>query len=147
MGLYDTIDDRHSFSTDSATKSHIGSFVTDVQHESLGKGLKLEETWIPPAESDEEDHSESSDEQDQQQVEAIILPIAAPLGPSAGQIWQMDASDVMASKAQEALQPTYEDMSNQSFFFDNDDNYYDGGAFGQMQSNLQGVALKDFMWV
>ncbi|MCJ1474807.1 hypothetical protein MMC13_003467 [Lambiella insularis] len=145
MGLYDSPDDRNSFSMDSAIESHIGSFVTDPHHESLGKGLKLEETWVPPAESDEEEESESSEEQEDVQAEDPISAVA-----DVEQMWQMDAGSIMAGKAQEALQSTQEDMSNQSFFFDNDDNYYEGGAFGQdvqMQSNLQGVVLKDFMWV
>ncbi|MCJ1393553.1 hypothetical protein MMC18_006428 [Xylographa bjoerkii] len=138
MGLYDT-PDRDSFSLDSATESHVGSFIADPHHESLGKGLKLEETWQPPSEEEEDEEVESSDGEEQQVEET------SPVG-AGEQVWQMD---MMGRKVQDAGQPSYGDMSNQSFFFDGDDAYFEGSAYAQggaMQSNLHGVALKDYMW-
>jgi len=147
MGLYDT-PDRDSFSLDSATESHGASFIANPHHESLGKGLKLEETWQPPAEEEEDDEeeeeeeeAESSDGEEEQQVEETV-----PVGTSE-QIWQ---ADIIGAKLQDVGQPSYGDMSNQSFFFDGDDTYFEGSAYAQgdvMQSNLQGVALKNYMWV
>ncbi|MCJ1386548.1 hypothetical protein MMC17_009674 [Xylographa soralifera] len=143
MGLYDT-PDRNSFSLDSATDSHVGSFIADPHHESLGKGLKLEETWQPPAEEEEDDEdAESSDEEEEKEHE---VEEPSPVG-AREQAWQVD---VMGPKVQDAGQQSYGDLSNQSFFFDGDDTYFDGGAYAQgqaLQSNLQGVALKDYMWV
>ena len=141
MGLYDH-PDRNSFSLDSVTESHVDSFVAHPHHESVGKGLKLEETWQPPAEEEEDEEAESSDEEEQQ-VEDTSPVVAGK------QVWQVD---IMEDKMHEAEQPSYGDMSNQSFFFDGDDTYFDGSAYAQSevtQSNLRGVhgvALKDYMW-
>ncbi|MCJ1401015.1 hypothetical protein MMC11_004227 [Xylographa trunciseda] len=142
MGLYDT-PDRNSFSLDSATESHGDSFIANPHHESLGKGLKLEETWQPPAEEEEDDEEEgeSSDGEEEQPV-VETSPVRTH-----EQAWQ---ADMMGAKVQDVGQPSYGDLSNQSFFFDGDDAYFDGSAYAHgdaMQSNLQGVALKDYMWV
>ncbi|MCJ1418854.1 hypothetical protein MMC32_005205 [Xylographa parallela] len=145
MGLYDH-PDRNSFSLDSATESHVGSFIADPHHESLGKGLKLEETWQPPAEEEEEEDDEEEAESSDDEEKEPEVEEPSPVGVGE-QVWQVD---MMGGKAQDGGQPSYGDMSNQSFFFDGDDAYFEGGAYAQgqaMPSNLQGVALKDYMWV
>ncbi|MCJ1284051.1 hypothetical protein MMC26_003382 [Xylographa opegraphella] len=140
MGLYDT-PDRNSFSPDSATDSHGGSFIADPHHESLGKGLKLEETWEPPAEEEEDDEdAESTDEEEKEEEEEQEVEEPSPVG-APEQLWQAEA---VGAKVHDVGQRGYGDLSNQSFFFDGDDTAFDGPA---MQSSLQGVALQDYMWV
>jgi len=130
MGLYDK-PDRNSCSLNSLAGSHGGSFGAHPHHESLGKGLKLEETWQPPAEEEEDEEEESGPSDD---------PKEPPPESAGEQLWQ---GDLMGEKALEASNATSGDLSNQSFFFDHNDDYYDGGALGQqvsyMASNLPGV--------
>ena len=78
---------------------------SSLDNGSLGKGLKLEETWEPPKDEDsdkedEEDESYSTDDGDEE------LPATSH-----------------PEEAQEPLYPAYGDLSNQTFFFDNDDPY------------------------
>ena len=149
MGLYDS-PDRHSFSLDSAPDSHGGGdgscCAADPQHEALGKGLKLEETWQPPAEEEEEEEEEddgeddgddSSDEEEKEQEGEESLPVGAR-----DQLWQQ--VEGMAGKAQDPGRAGYGDMSDRSFFFDGDEAGFDGQV---LQESLQGVALQDYMWV
>ena len=141
MGLYDH-PDRNSFTLDSLIESQAGNLATHPHHESLGKGLKLEETWRPPeeAEEDEEDDedAESSEAEDHTEDEVSLTNDGV-------QAWQIDGA-----KVQDALPPAYTDLSNQSFFFDGDDAYFDGGTFAQqipaMTSNIHDMALQGYMW-
>ena len=141
MGLYDH-PDRNSFSLDSLTESHAGSLGAHPHHESLGKGLKLEETWRPPeeVEEDEEDDEDAESSEGEDHAVDEIPPI-----DDGAQAWQ-----VGGGKVQDTLQPMYTDLSNQSFFFDGDDGYFDGGTFAQqipaMTSNIHDVALQGYMW-
>ena len=142
MGLYDT-PDRHSFSLDSAPDIHMGSFSADPHHESLGKGLKLEETWQPPAEEEEDDDNEEeeadscSDEEDKEQEVEDPSPVRAR-----EQLWQGDA---MGAKVYDNVgRQAYGDMSDRSFFFDADEACLEGQV---MQSSLQAGVLQDYMWV
>ena len=140
MGLYDE-PDRTSLSLDRLAGGPTGAFGAHPHHESLGKGLKLEETWQPPEEDEEdEEDEESSPSDDPSPDEPSQVVAGAPM-------WQ---GNLLGDKALEASHATYEDLSNQSFFFDNNDDCYGGGAFGQqvpvMASNMPGLVLKDYMW-
>lgn len=92
MGLYDP--------PDNSTSLLAGGLL------STGKGLKLEETWQPPADDDDEDdepeeagNDASSDEEDEEEPP-----------PADDQQWPLPSGGLL---------PT--NMSGQSFFFDDDD--------------------------
>ena len=139
MGLYD---DRGSNFL-SGINSAVGA---ELKVGSLGKGLKLEETWQPPNEDEEEEDDNddySTDEADE--VEEAPLPIMTQ----------------NSAKSSTALGPTYNnDMSNQSFFFNDDDdddfsnqtryeNYLTYGQFipdthTQTQMN---TGLQNYVWL
>ena len=113
MGLYDN-PDKEPHSMNELMSGN--AFVYDVYsaHESPGKGLKLEETWQPP-----EEDKKSEDEEDEDDGYSVDegeedLPISS-----------------IREKAQSKTHTDYGDLSNQSFFFDNDDAYVDGLAFNQ----------------
>jgi hypothetical protein len=132
MGLYDK-PDRNSFSLDSLAGSNGGSFGAHPHHEPLGKGLKLEEMWQPPEEEEEEE-----EEVEEESCLSDDPKLEEPPPVSAGaHFWQ---GDLMSEKALEASHATSGNLSEQSFFFDSNDDYYDGGALGQqvpyMASNL-----------
>lgn len=128
MGLYDSpekdvlsnLDYNHT----SASNPH---------RESTGKGLKLEETWEPPKDLDdveddgEEEESYSTDEAEED------LPVAP-----------------MAPEVQTGFYPAYGDLSNQTFFFDNDDQYSSCIAFDQQiqicQPKGSDAASENFLW-
>ena len=112
----------------------------DPNRDSMGKGLKLEETWQPPkdeGENDDDDDEESSYSTD----EAEEIEEDPPIMASATQ------------HAPTAFYPHYGDLSNQSFFFSNDDDPYTGEdqyanylAFGQAQSKPQDPVTGNFLW-
>lgn len=88
--------------------SGLGTAVSeDVAQDSMGKGLKLEETWQPPNEDEEEadDEGYSTDEAEEVEETPPTIMASSP------------------AEAQTAVYPTYADMSNQSFFFNDDDEY------------------------
>ena len=66
-----------------------------------GKDLKLEETWQPP----QDDEVSSEEAEEAEELPAISSP---------------------ADEAHPALLPTYGDLSNQSFFLNDDDDLYSG---------------------
>lgn len=84
---------------------------TKVQRESVGKTLKLEDSWQPPgklnegddkkAEDDQDDESSTDDDDDDDEEPP-----------------RMPASSTLPDEV-----PLYQDLSNQSFFFENDDSY------------------------
>lgn len=100
MGLYD--DKNGSMdSTAAAMATQSYNIYTDPHRFSMGKGLKLEETWQPPGSGPPEEAGDySSDEAEED------LPVAPPSQQSQPQVF----SD-------------YKDLSNQSFFFESDDQY------------------------
>ncbi|KAL6721814.1 hypothetical protein ACLMJK_000919 [Lecanora helva] len=106
MGLYD--DRGCDF------MSNLNSAATDnLNRDSVGKGLKLEETWQPPNEDDEVEDG-ADDEDDGYSTEEAEEVDDAP----ANAIMQPPP----ATEAQPAVYPpTYADMSNQSFFFNDDE--------------------------
>ena len=144
MGLYDT-PDRTSFALDSLADSHRGSFAVHPHHESVGKGLKLEETWQPP---EEEEDDEEEEEKEESKPSNDTIGEELPQWSNGAQKWQ---GDLMRGKALDTLHATYGDLSDQSFFFDNNDDCYDGGTVEQqipiMSSYIPGPMLKDYMWV
>ena len=134
MGLYDH-PDRSSFSMGSITESYVGSYAVDPQQ---GKGLKLEETWEPPEEDKESDDDEEAQEEgNASSAEEEVSPIAMPV-------------DV---KQDEQMYLTYPDLSNQSFFFENDDGYFGAGAgYAQQEEpttaiNYHGLVMQDGGWM
>lgn len=112
----------------------------DPNRDSMGKGLKLEETWQPPKDDDDnnddddDEESCSTDEADEIEEDPPIMASAPP-------------------HAQTAFYPPYGDLSNQSFFFSNDDDPYTGEdqytnylAFNQAQSKPQDPVTGNFLW-
>ena len=82
-----------------------------VQRESIGKTLKLEDSWQPPEKEKEKqlmgehshiDGQEEDSSTDEDEEETLALPSTA-----------VSHSHV----------PVYQDLSNQSFFFEDDDSY------------------------
>ena len=136
MGLYDNEDHDLISTLNSATSEA-------PNRESVGKGLKLEETWQPPNDDDEEDDGEDDDE-----------------GYSTDEAEEVEEDpSILASKssdAQTAFYPTYGDLSNQSFFFSDDDQYPSEDAYANYLTfgqELQGSQLKpqdagtgNFLW-
>ena len=106
MGLYD--DRGNNF------MSCVGSAGSENSpRDSVGKGLKLEETWQPPDEDQEEEEEEEDEEDEGYSSEEAdeVKDVQPPLVAS------------YPSEAQTTYFPTYRDMSNQSFFFNDDDEY------------------------
>ncbi|MCJ1271960.1 hypothetical protein MMC22_011865 [Lobaria immixta] len=120
MGLYDYPDQDSISSLDLLTRF-------SEQRESMGKGLKLEETWQPPQDTDEEEEEPEDDAEEEEEAyssdeaDEDVLPIVTP------------TSD---AKSQSAFYPAY-DLSNQTFFFDNDDPYANCLAFQAIQECRQ----------
>ena len=125
MGLYDG-PDRKELSNSAANQ--LGLLWSEPQ----GKGLKLEETWQPPnkdaEEDDDDEEAYSTDEAEED------LPPAPP-----------------AKEIQPPFIPAYCDLSNQSFFFDNDDLYSNCMSFNQGLQDCQPKAAElssqNFMWL
>ena len=129
IGLYDR-EDRGFVSTLNSTSTKIPG------RSPPGKELKLQETWHPP--SNEEDDEESSEELE----EAEELPT--------------DTST--ATEAQLALYPTYGDLSDQSFFINDDADLYpgddqyanylalDNGLQVMEQGKPPSAGTGDFLW-
>lgn len=128
MGLYD---DKNGtmVSTADATGTQSPNLFTNMHRTSAGKGLKLEETWQPPGEEttgDAEDYS--SDEAEDE------LPVAPPSQQSQTQVFA-----------------DYKDLSNQTFFFENDDQYQNYIAFDQAmqfcEPKAPDASSGNFLWI
>ena len=126
LGLYD--DKKEDF---------LSTFNSDSTRESLGKDLKLEETWQPPNNEEEDEESYSSDEAEEEDPEALGFINQAPVNP-------------------QTFYPTYGDLSDQSFFFNDDDQklghdvpYVNYVALGpEDPAKAQAVAdTGNFMWL
>lgn len=110
MGLYDDMDRENPSSFDYSALP--ASYFFNSHRDSVGKGLKLEETWQPPKNleeeekeanevaEDEEEEAYSSDEADDD-----LPPIVSP---------------TRVAETQKSFYPTYGDLSNQTFFLDED---------------------------
>ncbi|KAK4690567.1 hypothetical protein P7C71_g6249, partial [Lecanoromycetidae sp. Uapishka_2] len=132
IGLYD-----NDASDLSALTSAVGS---DPNRDSLGKGLKLEETWQPPNDEDEEDEEGySTDEGEEMDEVPPVLPTST-------------ASEIQTS----FYPPTYGDLSNQSFFFNEDDQYASESHYSDYyainqdyqdaQPKVADPATSNFLW-
>ena len=126
---------------DDKVPDFISSASSDPNRDSMGQGLKLEETWQPPKDDDENDEDVDEDEGSYSTDEAEEIEEDPPVIASAPQ------------HAQTAFYPTYGDLSNQSFFFSNDEDPYTGEdqyanylAFNQAQSKAQDPATGNFLW-
>ncbi|MCJ1275106.1 hypothetical protein MMC21_002906 [Puttea exsequens] len=108
MGLYDN-EDRDFMSTLNSAAS------TDPSRDSLGKGLKLEETWEPPKDDDVEEEEEEGYSTEEGEEMDDISPVQATIPP----------------ELHTALYPaTYGDLSNQSFFFNDEDMFTSESSYG-----------------
>jgi hypothetical protein len=71
MGLYDEPDTGKMYSSDPQLdnyRSSVSQLLGAPRKEAMGKGLKLEETWAPPADDEEEDEDEDGDGEDDDEV-------------------------------------------------------------------------------
>lgn len=128
MGLYDDPEKDISSNLD-----HIHSSSLSHHRESTGKGLKLEETWQPPKDpNDVEDDGEEEEAYSTDEAEEDL-----PVAP-------------VPEEVQPVFYPSYGDLSNQSFFFDNDDQYSSCIAFDQeiqaCQPKGSDSASENFLW-
>ncbi len=112
----------------------------DPNRDSMGKGLKLEETWQPPKD-DDDNNNDDDDEESCSTDEAEEIEEDPPIMESA------------PPHAQTDFYPPYGDLSNQSFFFSNDDDPYTGEdqytnylAFNQAQSKPQDPVTDNSLW-
>lgn len=127
MGLYD--DKNGSMvSANQATSNQSPDQCTNFHRASLGKGLKLEETWQPPSDDpteEVEDYSSDEGEDD--------LPVASPL-----------------QQRQPQAISEYKDLSNQTFFFESDDHYSNYMAFDQAiqfyEEKAPDPSTGNFLW-
>ena len=128
MGLYDDKNGSMNSTADAmATESR--NMYTDPHRSSMGKGLKLEETWQPQGSGPTEEAEDySSDEAEDD------LPFAPPSQQSQPQVF----SD-------------YKDLSNQSFFFESDDQYSNYLAMEQAMQFCEPKAPNpssgNFLWL
>ncbi|MCJ1224293.1 hypothetical protein MMC12_000938 [Toensbergia leucococca] len=116
MGLYD-----HG----NSTQSHALTQIAHLQREPLGKGLKLEETWQPPKgkqeeEEDDDDEEDDSSIDDAEDGSPMLLP---------------GKDDIQATSY-----PTCSDLSDQTFFFENDDQYFNFLAFEKAMAVSEAAA-------
>ena len=136
MGLYDNEDKDFMSSLNSALSD-------DPKRDSMGKGLKLEETWEPPKGDDDNDDDEPEEGYSSDEVDEVdeIPPI----------------QNSTQASVQTAFYPPYSDLSNQSFFFSedneytNDDQFTNYLAFGpglhDGQPKVQDPVTGSFVWL
>ena len=108
MGLYDDKNGSMA-SANNATGIQTPDRCTNLQRASVGKGLKLEETWQPPSDDQTEDGDDYSSDEGEDD-----LPIAPPV-----------------QQRQPQAITEYKDLSNQTFFFESDEHYSNYMAFDQ----------------
>ena len=125
MGLYDDKNGSMFASLDA-----VGDGASGLR-DSLGKGLKLEETWEPPSkdhtEGDNADEGYSTDDAEEE------LPVVPAPQEAQAQIFQ-----------------AYGDLSNQTFFFDSDEQ---NGNYMMLDQGMHGCSSKppdtvsgNFLW-
>ena len=136
LGLYDN--ENHEFMSTLVSAAN-----QDLNRESMGKGLKLEETWQPPMDDDGNNDDEDEEGYSTDEIEEVdeVPPITAST----------------PAKPQTAFYSSYDDLSNQSFLFNDDDQfqtedqYVSYLAFGQelpeTQSKQQQAGTGNFLWV
>ena len=118
MGLYDDVGKDFMSTLNSAINDHPSC-------NSMGKGLKLEETWKPPK-ADEDNVIDEPEE-----------------GYSSEEVEEIDEIPAVQSTTQPGIQtalyPTYGDLSNQSFFFSEDEQYTTDDQFANYMTYGQGL--------
>ncbi|KAL8940063.1 MAG: hypothetical protein Q9211_002449 [Gyalolechia sp. 1 TL-2023] len=128
MGLYDGLT-RKELSTPDTSMDRIKQLLAAPQ----GKGLKLEETWQPPPneEVDEDEEADEGSSADEGEEDPPPAPAQAEMQPN--------------------FYPSYGDLSNQSFFFDNDDPYASCMSFNQevqvCPPKAAEPSYQNFMWL
>ena len=115
IGLYDDDEDDNDFM--STLSLAIGS---KSQSGVEGKGLKLEETWQPPNDDEDKDDDEGYSSEEGDEVD------------------DPPVQTVMPAEVQSFCSPTYGDLSNQSFFFSDDDQYASEGHYTDYYAMNQG---------
>lgn len=114
MGLYDDKNGSMFASLDT-----VGDGASGLR-DSLGKGLKLEETWEPPSKDhDEGDNADEGYSTDDAEEELPVAPAA--------------------QEAQAQIFPAYGDLSNQTFFFDSDEQ---NGNYMVLDQGIHGCPSK-----
>jgi len=116
MGLYDDKNGSMFASLD-----HVGNRASGLGA-SLGRGLKLEETWKPPGRADAEEH-EADEGYSTDDAEEVLPIVPAP------------------QEAQAHILPVDDDLSNRTFFFDNDEQYNNPYTLDQGLSAYQSKHL------
>ena len=134
MGLYDN-PTCENLDLETTISQSFGDSLLHSQQESTGKGLKLEETWQPPEKDDasEADDDDEDEEEDEDESPSNDATYGVQEGPEA------------------VTHLTYGNLSDKSFFFDNDETYYDNIVVNQgipgVAPSMQGAALQLSTWV
>ncbi len=132
MGLYDDPDSSSPLAAKSGSLHYFPRSQAEayLRYQPPGKGLKLEETWQPPAEEDlvqaDENYSSDGSEDELPQASAFRATQQVPV----------------------AAAP---DLSNHSFYFENDD-HYEGKVFfnetiSAIDSKVPGTGFDAFTWL
>ena len=129
MGLYDSPDRGSNSILTCGENSGIAQFYNNLhpRQESVGKGLKLEETWQPPVQGNENEDEDEDEDEAYSTDEGEEEP---PSGPG-----------FTATDQHRAPNPFYGDLSDQTFLFDPEDNYPNDIAFDQNISVAEYKAL------
>lgn len=132
MGLYDNPDSSPTFGSVGEPHPYFFRSQSDAYPllQPTGKGLKLEETWQPPAAEESMTQADENYSSDGSEDE----PPRAAVRPGAPQI-QL---------------PTAPDLTNHTFYFENEDNY-DGRVFlnetmAAIAAKVPGAGLDAFAW-
>lgn len=114
IGLYDNEDHDFSDSTDKVFTNRA----------SIGRDLKLEETWQPPVEDMSVEDDDDAYSEDETEPADLALPNFAP----------------PLIESQSVGQPAYGDLSDQSFFFEDDEGLnYDENPYANYLNYDQGL--------
>lgn len=109
LGLYDDKQD-----------DFLSTLNSEPNRESLGKDLKLEETWHPPKDNEEQDAAAAAEEEEEEDA-AYSSDEADEDAPDPSNFITHPSTDPPPT-----FYPTYGDMSNQSFFFNEDEQQLGG---------------------
>ena len=107
LGLYDDKQD-----------DFLSTLNSEPNRESLGKDLKLEETWQPPKDEEQDAAAEEEEEEEEATYSSDEAEEEAPEAPSFITPASADPPPM--------FYPAYGDMSNQSFFFNEDEQQLTG---------------------
>ena len=135
MGLYDSPDKDQISSLTFGDRFGCTQVCDTLHHrqESVGKGLKLEETWQPPLGQEVEDEDEVEDEAEKD------------YSTDEGEEELLSGPGLIAAGQQHTALLPYGDLSNQTFFFDDEENFTNDIAFDPTFSFAQHKALDTTM--